>query len=75
MRDAMILIQDHDSIIRLLQRGQQDVGTFYYRPVVHGHQGIDPANARSGKAHRGFPKDHAPTKGTPCSWKSVSPQG
>jgi hypothetical protein len=45
MRDAMILIQDHDSIIGPLQCGQQDVGIFHCRLVVHGHQGLGPAKA------------------------------
>jgi hypothetical protein len=45
MRDAMILIQDHDGIIGPLECGQQDVGTFHGRSVVHGHQGFDPAKA------------------------------
>ena len=43
MTDALILIQDHDSIIRLLERSQQDVGIFRCRLVVQGHQGLDPA--------------------------------
>jgi hypothetical protein len=41
MRDAMILIQDHDSIVCPLECGQQDVGIFHRRSVVHGRQGLD----------------------------------
>src|SRR5579872_1376213 len=43
MRDAMILIQDYDGIIGPLECGQEDVGTFYRKLVVHGHQRLDPA--------------------------------
>src|SRR5579872_2959332 len=43
MRDAMILIQDYDSIIGPLECGQEDIGTFYRKMVVHGHQRLDPA--------------------------------
>jgi hypothetical protein len=41
----MILIQDHDSIIGPLECGEQDVGAFHCRAVVHGHQRLDPAKA------------------------------
>jgi hypothetical protein len=29
VRDAIILVEDHNSVIGLLERGQQDVGTFH----------------------------------------------
>jgi hypothetical protein len=41
MTDVMIRVQDHDSIIRPLERGQQDVGSFGRKAVetvVRGHQ-------------------------------------
>ena len=38
MTDLMILIQDHDSVVRPLECGQQDVGDFGRRSVGHRHQ-------------------------------------
>jgi hypothetical protein len=35
------VIQDHDGIIRPLERGQQEVGGFGRGAVVCGHRGLD----------------------------------
>ena len=41
MADVKIVIQDHDGIIRPLERGQQEVGGFGRGAVVCGHRGLD----------------------------------
>ncbi len=46
MADVKIVIQDHDGVVRPLERGQQQVESFSSGAVLCGHRGLDPMEER-----------------------------